>query len=249
METKEGVCVRACVCVLRWGGGFRRKALRPCLNRGQAGYMRFMWGYYKCTSNLSVNEKEEVLIKENKLERNPYEGDMCALRSAVIPTAFPSAMTYSTHRKNTPTHTNCYKTCRYTNTHEVIHINRNTPALAHISCSQTLLLAGCDYIQERGNALRLRWEVLDGGDMSALALNFTQDCLPISPCPFLTLKGECAVGCWKCGAMAQWAECLGTTLFHLNTLPALPARNKYPAARRQARSLRHVSSRPFVSES
>lgn len=132
----------------------------------------------------------------------------------VIPIAFPLAITYSTHmlyaqahRKthpHTPTaHMPTIQTCRYANTHITIHINRNTPSLAHIQRSQTSFLAWCDYIQERGNVLRLRWEVVDGGDMSALALNFTQDCLPISPCPFFTLRGEFAVGCWKCGAMAQ----------------------------------------------
>ncbi len=136
----------------------------------------------------------------------------------VIPGAFPLVITHSTrmlyaeaHTKKKHTHTHQLLTCppyRHADmlthiVHIVIHINRNTPSLAHIQRSQTSLLAGCDYIQERGNVLRLRWEVVDGGDMSALALNFTQDCLPISPCPFFTLRGEFAVGCWKCGAMAQ----------------------------------------------
>lgn len=120
----------------------------------------------------------------------------------VIPSAFPLAIKYSapllyahagTRGKAHPHTPTAYmpniQTCRYVNT----HINRNTPSLVHMQCSQTSPLAGCDYILERGNVLRLRW--VDRGDMSALALNFTQDCLPISPCPFLTLRGEFAVGC------------------------------------------------------
>lgn len=57
------------------------------------------------------------------------------------------------------------QTCKYVNA----HINRNTPSLARVQRSQSSLLAGCDYILERGNVLRLRWVVV-GADVSALAL-------------------------------------------------------------------------------
>lgn len=172
-----------------------------------------------------------MLIKENKLERDSYEGTHgpgCNSQSISVGTHIHCTHTvcigtYWIILPHAPTaQMPLIQTCRYTNTHIDLHINRNTPSLAHKQRSQTPLLAGCDYIQERGNVLRLRWEVVDGGDMSALALNFTQDCLPISPCPFLTLRVECAVGCWKCGAMAQWAECSGTARFHQNTLLTLP---------------------------
>lgn len=171
-----------------------------------------------------------MLIKENKLERDSYDGTCgpgCNSQCISIGNQIqctPSVCT-GTHGKAHPHTPTAYmpniQTCRYVNT----HINRNTTSLAHMQRSQTSPLAGCDYILERGNVLRLRW--VDGGDMSALALNFTQDCLPISPCPFFTLRGEFAVGCWKCGAVAQWAECLGATLFHQNTILTRPLRNKY----------------------
>lgn len=54
----------------------------------------------------------------------------------------------------------------------------------------------------------------DGEEMSGLALNFTQNCLPTSQRPFLSVGGESAVGCCKRGAVAERDESLVNTLFH-----------------------------------
>ena len=145
-------------------------------------------------------KKEDVLIKENKLERDSYEGDTHGPAWVQFPVYF-HWQSHAGRDTHTHTHTHQLLACPpYRHADMLTHINRKH-TLGRLS--QTSLLTGCDYIQERGNVLRLRWEVVDGGDMSALALNFTQDCLPISPCPFFTLRGEFAVGCWKCGAMAR----------------------------------------------
>lgn len=65
--------------------------------------------------------------------------------------------------------------------HLIIHVNRNTLSIPSNTSQPNVTVGRRDYIWERGNTSRLRWEVVDGGDMIAPALNFTQDCFLVSP--------------------------------------------------------------------
>lgn len=156
-----------------------------------------------------------MLIKENKLERDSYDetcGPGCNSHISIDTQMRCAPSVYAQEHTGKHTHAHQLLICplyRHADMLTHTYVNRNTPSLAHIQRTQTSPLTGCDYILERGNVLRLRW--VDGGDMSALALNFTQDCLPISPCPFFTLR----------------EECLGGTLFHQNTLLTHPLGSKY----------------------
>lgn len=155
-------------------------------------------------------KKEDLLIKENKLDRDTYDGT-CG--SGCNSHFHWESNTVTPPRVFTGTHANC--SCAHFIDMQILY---HTWMKTHPYClihKRTPLLAGCDYILESGNMLRLR--EVDGRDMSALALNFTWDCFPISPCPFFTLRGESADGCWKCAAEAHRARCLGPTLFCQNT--------------------------------
>lgn len=132
-----------------------------------------------------------MLIKENKPEWDSDGGADVGLD--VIPTEFPLTIKNSppphllhSHPHAPTAHMPTIQTCKYVNA----HINRNTPSLARVQRSQTSLLAGCDYILERGNVLRPRW----GSGWNR------RECFGLAtstPCPFFTLGGEFGVGSLK----------------------------------------------------
>lgn len=63
---------KVCVCV--WGGGLVGKVWGLTSILGRLGTRDSCGGITNAPVTFSVNEKEEVLIKENKLERDSYEG-------------------------------------------------------------------------------------------------------------------------------------------------------------------------------